>query len=159
MKEINLEEFEAIYRQYAKLIYGIAYHILFSPQESEEIVQETFIKFSECYHAVEKPKFWLIKVATNLCLNQKKRSKLMDRYQKNVLNSIKTIFVTMVGKLAIQDEAKILMRNLDKKERSLLSLKFVHDLTYREICEILNIPEGTAKVNISRILQKLKVEG
>src|SRR5215468_3202897 len=50
---------------------AIAYRLLGSAYEAEDVVQETFLRWQAAdVDRVEVPEAWLTKVLTNLCLNQ-----------------------------------------------------------------------------------------
>ncbi|GAA3527186.1 hypothetical protein GCM10022419_002440 [Nonomuraea rosea] len=48
---------------------GLAYRVLGSAAEAEDMVQEAYLRWSKA-GPVEVPAAWLTKVAANLCLNQ-----------------------------------------------------------------------------------------
>jgi len=60
-----VEEFE---RHRTKL-FGLAYRMLGSAEEAEDVVQDTFLRWHQA-STVESPWAWLAKVATNLCVNR-----------------------------------------------------------------------------------------
>lgn len=53
---------------------------------------------------------------------------------------------------------KEISKNFSVKQKNILTLK-ADGLTYAEIAEALQIPEGTVKVTIKRIKEKVKAEG
>src|SRR5690349_7501170 len=57
-------EFEALRPR----MLGLAYRMLGSVQEAEDIVQDAYLRWSKA-PAIESPAGWLTKVVTNLCLN------------------------------------------------------------------------------------------
>ncbi|WP_280415353.1 RNA polymerase sigma factor SigJ [Nocardia carnea] len=62
----TVDDFE---RQRGRL-FGLAYRMLGSAADAEDIVQDTFLRWQRIEPgAVAKPDAWLVKVATNLCLN------------------------------------------------------------------------------------------
>lgn len=63
------------YKAYKSKLIGICYRITGSVSESEDIVQETFIRWLEADHEkIESPYFWLATVATRLSLDYLKRA-------------------------------------------------------------------------------------
>ncbi len=133
--------------------------------QSEELVQDTFVK---AYYSLSKYKptgkfsSWLIKIASNLCLDYfKKRKKYtnveyiesipfnsIDLDQSNPLNiTIKTEFITWVNREL--DALPFLHRNC-------LLLRCFLGLSYNEISEIVGIPVGTVKSRIFETRKKLR---
>ncbi len=63
----SVQEFEA---QRGHL-FGLAYRLLGSAEEAEDVVQDTFLRWMGAQHAmIVAPGPWLAKVVTNLCLNR-----------------------------------------------------------------------------------------
>ncbi|MEO8396918.1 MAG: sigma factor, partial [Chloroflexota bacterium] len=60
-----MDEFE----QYRPLLFSIAYQMLGSAMEAEDIVQETYLRYQKAAD-VESPKAYLTTITTRLCLNQ-----------------------------------------------------------------------------------------
>lgn len=72
IKHNNKIAFEKLYNQYNKLVYGVAFSILKNKQDSEDIVQNVFMKL----HTIDKNKLpssnestWLYSVTKNETLN------------------------------------------------------------------------------------------
>ncbi len=63
----SVQEFEA-QRDH---MFGLAYRLLGSAVEAEDVVQDAFLRWMSAHHArIVAPKPWLAKVVTNLCLNR-----------------------------------------------------------------------------------------
>jgi RNA polymerase sigma-70 factor (ECF subfamily) len=59
------------------LLFSIAYRMLGSVMDAEDMVQETFIRWQNCEReAVESPKAWLSTVITRLCINHLKSARV-----------------------------------------------------------------------------------
>ena len=159
LETTNIELFHQVYNKYSKLVYSVALHIVLSKQEAEEVVQDVFIKYCEHFNKIEKvedPKYWLTKVTTNLCIDKYNRSKRFDNYSENPEHNLKTNSFTITTKIAVKEELQGILWSLNEKDRSILILKLGQDCNYREISDILGIPEGTVKSTLSRLLTRIK---
>ena len=60
-----------IYELHRPLVFGIAYRMLGSVAEAEDVVQETFLRFhrTSAEETIESPKAWLASVATRLAID------------------------------------------------------------------------------------------
>ncbi|WP_307832601.1 MULTISPECIES: sigma factor [Planomonospora] len=58
-----------VFEEQRPRLLGLAYRLLGSAAEAEDLVQETFLRWSRAGR-VDVPAAWLTKVITNLCLNQ-----------------------------------------------------------------------------------------
>jgi len=66
------EAFEAVFRAYYGRIFALAYRLLGSTQEADDVTQETFLRLSQRPPTVRQGQSllgWLMRVATNLSYN------------------------------------------------------------------------------------------
>ena len=76
----------------------VAYHVTYSIDVSEDIVQEAFIRFYEKnmeFPSVDEAKYWLIRVTKNLAINVVKRK---SRENNAMVDKIKKVPKTPVQK-------------------------------------------------------------
>ena len=150
-------DFNQTYQQYSKLVFSVALHIVLNVQEAEEVVQEVFIRLSQNLSQVENPKYWLIRATANHCYNQYHRKKLFAKYLEQTVHRFKTVFFTITNKMVIEDQLQRILVRLNRKERTMLLLKYGQEYQYNEIAQLLQISEGTVKSTLARI--KNKIEG
>jgi RNA polymerase sigma-70 factor (ECF subfamily) len=155
LKTTYLARFNEDYEKYSKLLFGVAVHILMSAQEAEDVVQEVFIKYAEEIDKVENAKFWLVRTTSNKSIDRYRRQKTFQNYAGKVFDEVTRPFATISTKTSIKKELRSVLEKFDEKERTLLTLKFGYEMQYDEISKILEIPEGTIKSSISRILKRL----
>ncbi|WNS76478.1 sigma factor [Bacillus sp. DTU_2020_1000418_1_SI_GHA_SEK_038] len=62
---------EGLYQTYQPLLFSLAYRMLGSVMDSEDIVQEAFITFNQLPNSeqIENKKAYLCKIVTNHCLD------------------------------------------------------------------------------------------
>src|SRR5918998_4227398 len=58
------------YHRYRPYLFAIAYRMLGSAADAEDIVQETFVRWQESGEHPENPKAYLAAIATRLCIDQ-----------------------------------------------------------------------------------------
>ncbi|MFB4289955.1 RNA polymerase sigma factor SigJ [Nonomuraea sp. ATR24] len=63
------ETLEAVFEEQRPRLFGLAYRLLGSAAEAEDLVQETFLRWRQAGRA-DVPAAWLTRVITNLCLNE-----------------------------------------------------------------------------------------
>ena len=67
---LTVDDLDRFERSRPRLL-AIAYRLLGSVDEAEDVVQETFVRWQAAdVGRLEVPEAWLTKVLTNLCLNQ-----------------------------------------------------------------------------------------
>ena len=153
----NKIAFEKLYNNYNKLIYSIAYSILKNKQDAEDIVQIVFEKI----YLIDKEKLpnknetsWLYSVTKNETINYLKRNK------NNIdLDSIYNIEDdnNEINKIINQDSYNRLIGKLNDKEKEIISLKIVSNLSFEEIGKLLKEPTGTIKWRYYKAVNTLKI--
>lgn len=149
------EAFEIVYYEYKDLVFFIAYNILKSRSDAEEVVQDTFLKmlneinrFDGCHF-----KAWLMTIARNTSLNFY-RTKSRENYilDENIVN-------VRPAKDSFELEYRIyleLAEFLQEDEYEIVMLKIIYNMRNREIAEYLKIPIGTVGWIYMKALQKLR---
>ena len=153
----NKIAFEKLYNNYNKLIYSIAYSILKNKQDAEDVVQIVFEKL----YLIDKEKLpnrnessWLYSITKNETINYLKRNK------NNIdLDSIYNIEDdnNEINKIIDQDNYNRLISKLNNKEKEIISLKIVSNLSFEEIGKLLKEPTGTIKWRYYKAVNTLKI--
>ena len=155
-------QFDKIYKQYYKQIFGFVFRLSSSHKDSEDIVQEVFIKL---YNELSKnkrianKKAWLYKCALNLHLNMKKRYKKMqftdniNQFEKETDNTIEQDYIRSEKKQKITEALK----KLSEHEQVLINL-YNDDFSYKEISELLGIKYSSVGKTLSRTIEKLAAQ-
>lgn len=144
--------FEEKYNKHVNTVFKIALVYLKNPQDAEEVVQETFIKFynstmefKDCNHE----KAWLITVSSNIC--------------KNILKSCwfrKTTTLEDLSNYTIEDKYLGIIEEVFKlpiKYKTVIYLYYYEGYSTKEISEILNENLSTVKSNLHRGRKLLKI--
>ena len=149
---------EALIREYQKPLYNATYRILGNPEDAADATQAAFLKAIEHldrYDPNYKLFSWMYRIAVNEALNQLKRKKnqqpLDDRAVDNTPGPDAN---AEAGNLSreIQDG---LMRLTDSY-RTVVVLRHFGDFSYRQISDILEIPEKTVKSRLYSARQLMK---
>lgn len=171
------DELEALYRAKRRSIYNFFIAKGFSPEESRELVQDTFC---EAYRSIDRFAgtaqlgTWLVAVAKNLWrgrvrddLRQKRTGHeiaiddLEARRDDSVARQWREKTTGRSGLEQILDNEKYAVvraeiDNLPVRMRQCLQLRVDHGLQYKEIAEALSISVGTAKSNVSDAKARLR---
>ncbi|UCE97420.1 MAG: RNA polymerase sigma factor [Dehalococcoidia bacterium] len=157
----DLSSFEELFRKYEKLVFKNAFLITGSMDKAEEVVQDVFLsiwRYRETFDS-KKAKFatWLHHITVNECLRKKKQT-----YETILFDKL-----DIPDKACLQPEELLItkseyesllkmLRELNKKHRLVVVLKYFNDLSYAEIAEVLNIPLGTVKSRLNHALSCIK---
>lgn len=155
----NKEEnaLEEIYKNYKNLMFGVAFSIVKNKENSEDIVQNVFIKMLKMPRENLPSNYecsWLYEVTKNETLNYIKKVKpsqnLEDIYNISVLDKEITDVID-------KDYYNRIIKKLDKKEQEIVSLKILSDMNFRQISELLNTPIGTVQWRYYKAISNLKL--
>jgi RNA polymerase sigma-70 factor, ECF subfamily len=162
------EQFEA----HRPLMFSIAYRMLGSAMEAEDIVQEAYLRYQAISpEAIRSPKAFLSTVVTRLCLNQlesartKREAYIGPWLPEPVLTGAEdaTALNTLSPSPSQQTELHesislaflILLEQLTPVERAVFLLREVFDYAYAEIAEILEKDEAACRQLFSRAKQHI----
>ncbi|GAA2255737.1 RNA polymerase sigma factor SigJ [Actinomadura luteofluorescens] len=133
---------------------AIAYRLLGSADEAQDLVQETFLRWQAADVArVEVPEAWLTKVLTNLCLNQLASARARrETYVGQWLPEPLLAGDPMLGPAGTAEQREsvsfavlTLLERLSPRERAVYVLREAFDHPHREIAEILDITEAASQ--------------
>ncbi|MEO0255406.1 MAG: RNA polymerase sigma factor [candidate division WOR-3 bacterium] len=143
------KKFNEIYSKMKEKLLRYVKSIVYDRDISEDIVQESFIKFYENMDNVKHPSAFLYKVAKNKSidyLRKKKREKEipLDEEKEPLINSQPVKIYLLKSK--IEEE----IEKMPPVLKDIFILRDVYGYSYEEISKILKIPIGTVKSRISR---------
>lgn len=143
---------------------GLAYRMLGSAQEAEDVVQDAYVRWHHADPAaIESPAAWLAKVVTNLCLNRLTSARVQrEQYSGPWLPEP---VLTRNGALLPDDAAVsrdsvsmamlVLLERLTPRERAVFVLREAFGYPYAEIAEILSVSQAACRKLHSRALHRV----
>jgi len=156
-KNGNKEVLEEIYNKYHKTIYGIAFSILKNKDDSEDIVQSVFIKI----HTLDNSKLPKENVASWLYTLTKNEALQFLRKQKNNIDLDSIYDLTdnnnEIDKLINKETYNKLISKLNPKEKEIVSLKIISNLSFEEISQLLGEKIGTVKWRYYKSIYALRL--
>lgn len=153
-RKLGIEE---LYRNYSKLVFGVIYSILKNTDETEDVLQNVFIKIFKLDNEKLPTKSylsWLYSVAKNETINYiKKHSK-----EKNFENLYEiSDNDTEIERVLDKEYFNNLIKNLPQKQQEILSLKIVSNLSFKEIANILNMKIPAVQWHYYKSLNTIKL--
>lgn len=148
-----------IVRCYKDAVFGIAIGILGNPADAEDAAQDAFIRAYEGLHTFHLDKrfsTWIFAVTANICKNKLRRERLFAPL-KHIARLTKGS--DPAQQLAQQERTQIIREAIDQLKpayRMPLVLRYYAELDYKEIAEVLGLPEGTVKTRLHRAKAELK---
>lgn len=136
---IDIEE------QYDK-IYRYCYFKLKNQHLSEDITQETFLRFfeSSSYKDTGRPLAYLYTVARNLCVDEFRKAPLEELKEEVLQNGFEDVVVE-------RENLKQAMEALTKEEQELLLLRYVNEVPFSDLSKLY----GKSRFALYRELSKI----
>lgn len=144
---------QELYSEYRPLIFSIAYHMLGSAADAEDVVQETFLRSLQA-EDVRHPKAFLTTVATRIAIDQLKSARV--RRERYFGEWLPEPLLTEDGawhaetKDALSLAVLTLLEQLTEAERAVFVLREVLDFPYEEIARIIDKSEASCRQLLSR---------
>ncbi len=161
---IDIEYFSCLYDRYElKLTRYIQRIVLVNHEETEDILQEAFIKIWRNLRDFDqslKLSSWIYRIVHNQTISYWRKKKSFGKDQQvelreNLINNPHNVFEAIE-----QDEkdnlAHQVLELLPLKYKTVLILKFLEGMSYDEISDVLKIPEGTVATWINRAKKAFK---
>jgi RNA polymerase sigma-70 factor, ECF subfamily len=152
--EDDVQEFEAL----RPLLFGIAYRMLGSAVDAEDIVQETYLRYQDADRAdIRSPKAWLATVVTRLSIDQLKSARRQRESYFGIW--LPEPLLTSSGDqpadlAALNDSLStaflLLLETLNPVERAVFLLREVFDYDYAEIAAIVGKSESACRQALHR---------
>ena len=158
-------EGNAVYKELRPLLFSIAYRMVGSASEAEDIVQEAFLRFhreTESGTDIESPKAWLSTVTTRLAINHVQSARVRrESYVGTWLpEPIVTDFESEGARHAETADSLsmaflVLLESLGPVERAVFLLREVFEYGYDEIAGIVNKSEDNCRQIAARARRQI----
>ena len=169
----NRQDYALLVKKYERPVFNIVYRLTGNFEMANDITQETFIKAYRSLRQVRAEfKFsnWLFKIATNLCRDQFKKKKPEAEVSLDESIALAESVIPYDDsnnsldpeeKLVLKEEQKQVLGAIESLPflyRKIIVLRYIQDLAYKEIADILKIPMGRVKVQLHRAHKILRNE-
>ena len=158
-----------LYDQFSPMVYGLALRVTGDRTAAEDITQDVFV------HVWERPssfdpsrgrlRGWLATIAHHRAIDHLRRVKVRRRYtaveggQQPPPPSPEEAAVAA----AVATRVRAAIRDLPDPQQAAVVLAYFEGKTFRQVAEILGVPEGTAKsrlrLALRRVADRLRSEG
>jgi RNA polymerase sigma-70 factor (ECF subfamily) len=167
---------EDLVKLHTRRVYSICYRFTNSDSEAQDLSQDVFLRVFKNLKSFRAGEglfvVWLTRLTRNLLIDHYRRTR-MDRATDSIEDQVKVLEETTAvlsrtdGMLAGREASEVLQAGLQKLSpelRETVILRDLEELEYREIAQVLNVPEGTVKsrlnrgrAELARILKRHKV--
>ena len=151
---------EAIVRQNWRKVFNVAYKFVGKHDEAEDLTQDIFLKIFKALKTFDRRanfQTWIISISRNLCIDHYRSvRKERQTIARDVDSSDLQPATPERGPYAqaehqdLRAQLRTALETLPVSLRTAVVLRDLQELSYQEIADQLNLPEGTVKSRINR---------
>jgi RNA polymerase sigma-70 factor (ECF subfamily) len=155
------EAVRAVYREYGRLVYAVAYKTLGDRDLAEEATQQTFVRAWQAAQTFDPSRElgpWLATIARRTAIDVFRRESRRAHVPLEELGPSERAVVTLpvdIDRSFAIWEVRRALGELPEEERRLVALQHLEGFTQGEIAERLGIPLGTVKSRSFRAHRRL----
>ena len=153
---------EELVKTHTRRVYSICYRFTGADSEAQDITQDVFLRIFQTLKSFRAGEgsftVWLTRLTRNLLIDNYRRNKkqrVTDSLEDQlpVLEERATAATRADGRVEGRETSEILqaaLLRLSPELRETVVLRDLEDLEYREIADVLKVPEGTVKSRLNR---------
>ncbi|MPY31259.1 RNA polymerase sigma-70 factor [Streptomyces adustus] len=160
----SLQEAEEAFRDARGSMFGIAYRMLGSAGDAEDIIQEAWIRWQTYDRSkVENPKTFLTTTVTRLAINVLKSARVrretyVGPWLPEPVDTRSDPALGAVNREALEIAVLMLLEKLTPTERAAYVLREAFDYPYQQIAEIIDQTPANTRQLVSRARKHLAAE-
>ena len=147
---------EELYEGMHKPVFFYALRLCGNYDAAQDVMQDTFVTLmrkSSLYRAEDKGRAWLFTVARNLVVDLQRRQSRMNDFE--VLSESPG-----ADDFTVQTDTGIdalrMLEGLSSREKNIVLLRLLGDMTLTEVASELNIPKGTVFWTYNNAVKKMR---
>lgn len=164
-------------RRYQRPIYNFVLRSVRDTEQAAELTQETFLRVvsrSTDFQGSSKVSTWIYTIARNLCIDNSR--KMVFRRHRSLDQPSggdsegegPTLLDRTAGsehgsdRRVIADDVKsriaAAVEELPEEQREVFLMRELHDMPFKDIADVVGVPENTVKSRMRYALEKLRLE-
>lgn len=162
IRERDQKAFSYLYDNYSQALFGVVNAILQDTEESEDVIQQAFLKIWNNFASYDAAKgrlyTWMLNIARNLAIDSK-RSK-HQKIKSKIQSADNAVYAP--GALSVEDTThdsiglKGIINNLKDDQKTVIELAYFEGYTQEEISRKLDMPLGTVKTKVRQAILTLR---
>jgi RNA polymerase sigma-70 factor (ECF subfamily) len=172
----DLNSFKKLIERYQKLVVHVVFRFISNNEDGEEICQEVFMKIYQNLSGFKfqsKLSTWIGKIAYTTTINYLRKHKILKNMDQKIsgvngnrddgiydpINTAHSEYLSPLEEIEKQEMASIVQQKiklLPPPYQTIITLYHLDQMSYQEISEIMDLPEGTVKSYLFRGRKKLK---
>ena len=171
----EVRAFEVLLSRHRKPVFNFILRFVGDRETAEDLLQEAFmrvIKGAEAYKRQAKFTTWLYTIARNLCVDQTRRRKhrkhaSLDAPMDTSEESGTLLDVIPGNEMAsdrksvnkqLHEQMQRAIAGLSEEQREVFLMREFLDMPFKQIADVVGVPENTVKSRMRYALEKLRLE-
>ena len=164
VKKGDKNALKLIYEEYLPYLYTVIFGVLGNREMAEDVSADCFIKLwqnADKYRPGNGHRAYLATMARNLALDElrKRKHEILQEEDDDTPGMDAASDADTETEAISGISVTAAMEKLDEKERRIIDMKVLSDMTFKEISEILGVPMGTVTWRYREGIKKLKHYG
>jgi RNA polymerase sigma-70 factor, ECF subfamily len=163
----DIQAFEKIYKTYASFVYNVAFRLVATREDAEEITQEVFLIIHRKLNSFmfrSSLKTWVYRVTANCALNFLNKRNKEQKGRVGFDDVLATAASPNEVRVKMESEdqghkVKALLNTLNPDERACVVLRNIEGLSYQDIARSLNVNLNTVRTRLKRAREKMLKAG
>lgn len=161
IKHGNQQALDKLISRYYPDIYRYIFLKLHRKEDAEDVAQEVFLRFIRqipTYHHRDKLLNYLYTIAYSCCMDYFRKQKPFEDFldYENQISDPVNVHSFILQQIQAE-QIQLLLKKLSFKEQDVIIFHLYQQMTFKEIAQILNMPEQTIKSCFYRALKKLRI--
>lgn len=158
---MNETEFLKAYDQYADVIFWYCYFRISDREKAKDLLQETFMRawrYVTEGKKIDNIKAFLYRVANNVIIDEYRKRKPISSLEDIQEDGFEVMGEKDVALTPVLEKENIdqILHKIDGDQKEVLVMRYVDDLSIKEIANILQVSENVVSVRIYRALEKIR---
>jgi RNA polymerase sigma-70 factor (ECF subfamily) len=153
------EAFDQLVVRYQREIYRLCYRYVNNHEDANDLTQEVFLRAWRAigrFRGQSAFSTWLYRIGVNACLNFRAARRPPTQELPETIADSGVGAAERVESAQQARRVREAVGRLPEKQRATLILKIYHDLTHREVAQVLGSTVGTVKANLFHGLGNLR---
>ncbi len=160
----NDEEFTQIFNEHYGSLCRFLECMTGGRSLAQDLAQECFLKFYNlASHELpaDEARFWLFRVGRNLALNELSKGRTHRRLFDKIVEALRPRASNPEQQLERNEHLSLInamLETLPEQQRTMLLLREMEEMSYREMAQVLRVSESKIKVDLFRARHALRAK-
>lgn len=156
----DIAAFETLFLRYKDMVLRTALSMVTDRAAAEDILQMTFIRAYEARGKFKGDEVglrrWLYRITINLCMDMHRKRRTYFHLEQLKEKGFEPPDEFSNSLIEVKDELRQALDCLDGKHRSVVVLRYLHEMSYEEIAKTMNLPLGTVKSRLNTAIKAMR---